>query len=182
MFKRIKIEFISLVFCFILCAELLLKQYRLEVGVSDASLTYNDLRIGAEYIALNILYLIWLRKAKLNDQQDSTIGSRVKFVQAIAPCSIFLLLAFISYPNTKTDIYTYLHSGLMILNGINPYIVPAGDFYSQVSPYFSWLQTSTYDPISQFLFVISALFTTINISLGIYIFKFLCLIFHVLNA
>jgi alpha-1,6-mannosyltransferase len=182
MFKRRKIEIFSLIFCFILCAELLFKQYRLEVGVSHASLTYNDLRIGAEYIALNILYLIWLRKAKLNDQQDSRIGYKVNFVQAIAPYSIFLLLAFISYPNTKTDIYTYLHSGLMILNGINPYIVPAGDFYSKVSPYFSWLQTSTYGPISQSLFVISALFTTINIILGIYIFKVLCLIFHVLNA
>ncbi|NEU81088.1 hypothetical protein, partial [Nostoc sp. UIC 10630] len=76
----------------------------------------------------------------------------------------------------------YIHYGLMYLNGINPFLNPASTFTSELSPFLVWKQTSTYGPISQLLFIFSAFFVAITPSLGIYIFKLICLLFHILNS
>lgn len=182
LFVKQKLAFLGLFFASILCLELLLKEYRIE-QVGDVLFTPYNLRIGAIYIALNIIYFLWLRNIiiKLKEAEPSR-SSNYKFIEILGLSSPFLLLAFLSYPNTKTDIYNYLHSGLMILSGANPYLIPAGDFASPVSSYFVWNQTSTYGPISQLFFLISALFAKTHVTLSVYVFKLFCLLFHILNG
>lgn len=169
----------------LLCIELLLKQYRFGVSGETSFAPYN-IRIGCEYVSAVIIYLLWFKQRLRTQHPEPTEPSQKQTAPAFQPILLsslsFLLLAFIAYPNTKTDIYTYLHSGLMMLDGINPYIVPAGDFPSPLSTYFDWNQTSTYGPISQFIFILSALFLRFRILLAVYIFKLFCLVFHIFNA
>jgi alpha-1,6-mannosyltransferase len=76
----------------------------------------------------------------------------------------------------------YLQYGLMALNGLNPYLTPSANFASVLSPFIFWNQTSTYGPISQIFWIISAAFVPISPILGVYIFKLICLIFHIFNS
>ncbi|HCF26444.1 MAG TPA: hypothetical protein DEV81_04365, partial [Cyanobacteria bacterium UBA11049] len=61
--------------------------------------------IIAAYIILNIIYVIWL----LTKQQEYS-----KFLSILKYAAIFLVFSFITYPYS-TDIYLYLHYGLMAL-------------------------------------------------------------------
>jgi alpha-1,6-mannosyltransferase len=105
----------------------------------------------------------------------------INFIKILKNSSLFLLIAFISYPIT-TDINLYIHYGLMNLNGVNPFINSANTFTSKLSPFLVWKQTSTYGPISQLIFMFSAAFVAIIPSLGIYVFKLICLLFHIFNS
>ncbi|WP_421659242.1 hypothetical protein [Leptothermofonsia sp. ETS-13] len=139
---------------------------------------FQYIRMGIEYLCLNIIYVIWLvLKLKKTQETDKSPS----FYSVLKFSTPFLLIAFIAYPTTA-DIYTYLHSGLMTLNGLNPYLVPAGKFDSIISPFLAWYQTSTYGPVSQVLFAIAAWFTPVSIVLGVYVFKLLCLLFHIGNS
>ncbi|WP_341525426.1 hypothetical protein WKK05_22900 [Nostoc sp. UHCC 0302] len=145
-----------------------------ERNVPDFSNSFVKLRIGIEYFGLNIIYIIWL---VINKQGQIYIN----FTKILKNTSFFLLIAFISYPVTG-DINLYVHYGLMDLNKINPFLNAANTFTSSLSPFLAWKQTSTYGPISQLFFMFSAYFTTISPSLGIYVFKLLCLVFHIINS
>ncbi len=140
----------------------------------DFSNHFDKLRVGIEYRCLIIIYIVWLiiNKDKKRD---------INFIKILKNSSFFLLIAFISYPIT-TDINLYVHYGLMNLNGVNPFINSANTFTSKLSPFLTWKQTSTYGPISQLIFMFSAAFVAITPSLGIYAFKLICLLFHVLNS
>ena len=127
--------------------------------------------IGA-YIILNIIYVIWL----LTKQQEYP-----KFVSILKYAAIFLVFSFITYPYS-TDIYLYLHYGLMALNGVNPYINAANSFNSELTPFLAWSQTSTYGPISLLFFRLSALVIPLSPVLGVYVFKLFCLLFHIFNT
>jgi alpha-1,6-mannosyltransferase len=176
--KGKKIFFAGLLLSTALCLELFNKQFQIGGWNGNVIFSSYNLRIGFLYVCLNILYVLWLIsyiRKKTFFEQEGTIN----FFNTILPSLAFIFLSFISFPNTKTDISVYLHSGLMVLNDLNPYIVPAGDFESIFSN--SWNQTSTYGPISQFLFLISSIWAKYNVLLSIYIFKTLCLVFHLLN-
>lgn len=180
--NRILLVF-AIILSFILCAELAIRAYNFNLQslanstgklLNDFSNRFDQQRTGIEYLCLNIIYIIWLiiNKHKIRD---------ITFVKILKNSSFFLLIAFISYPIT-TDVNLYIHYGLMDLNGINPYINPASTFSSQLSPFLYWKQTSTYGLISQLFFMFSAVFVAIIPSLGIYVFKLICLLFHILNA
>ncbi len=140
----------------------------------DFSNHFDKLRVGIEYRFLIIIYIVWLiiNKDKKRD---------INFIKILKNSSLFLLIAFISYPIT-TDINLYIHYGLMNLNGVNPFINSANTFTSKLSPFLVWKQTSTYGPISQLIFMFSAAFVAIIPSLGIYVFKLICLLFHIFNS
>jgi alpha-1,6-mannosyltransferase len=142
--------------------------------VNDFPNRFHRIRVAIEYRLLIIIYIIWLiiNKNKIRD---------ISFIKILKNSSFFLLIAFISYPLT-TDINLYVHYGLMDLNGINPFINAASTFTSKLSPFLVWKQTSTYGPISQLFFMFSAIFVAITPSLGIYIFKLICLLLHILNT
>jgi alpha-1,6-mannosyltransferase len=137
------------------------------------------LRMGLAYFALNLLYLLWLRR-QLQPSQTQ-VDAANSFRQLLQWSSPFLILAFLFYPTT-TDIYAYLHSGAILLHGSNPYLVPAADFTSTFSPYLVWHQTSTYGPVSHLFFVLAAHLAEINFLAGIYLFKLFCLGFHTISA
>jgi alpha-1,6-mannosyltransferase len=169
----------ALIISLILCVELFLNgfaylnaKFHPTVNSTDFDSLY--IRIGVWYLFLNIIYLVWLSQNKRCIQSPN-------FLNILKITSAFILIAFMSYP-ISTDIYLYLHYGLMDLNGINPFVNTAGSFKSQLYPLLSWSQTSTYGPISQFLFAISAYFTSISIYFGVYIFKLFCLIVHIVNG
>ncbi len=134
----------------------------------------SQIGIGGSYLALAILYLVWFsgtdRRAR-----SSTFGEILKKTAA------FWVIALIAYP-LGNDVYLYLHSGLMNLSGVNPFITRAGLFLSELSPFVDWGQTSTYGPVSQFLFTVSAAILSIHPILAIYTFKVFCLILHLLNG
>jgi len=172
---------ISIVFC----AELILKglfDYHLALQVGRSNLGTIELfqalysRLGVEYTALIVIYGIWLFRSKDDNQNQKTT-----FIQLCKPISIFLLLAFIAFPITS-DVYQYLHYGLMSLNGVNPYLNPANSFTSNLSPLLAWGQSSTYALVSQSLFMISAAFVPISILLGVYVFKLFCLLIYLLGG
>lgn len=133
---------------------------------------------GIFYVSLVVIYSVWLfskiNRSHLDVQNESFHRIAINGLP-------FLLLAFIAYPNT-TDVYSYLHSGLMFAQGVNPYIVPAEAFKSPYSPHMIWRQTSTYGPVSQVLFSFSALFTIFGTTTALYVFKLICLSFHVSSA
>jgi alpha-1,6-mannosyltransferase len=142
----------------------------------DFSNHFDKLRVGIEYRCLIIIYIVWLI---INKNKNK--NREINFIKILKHSSFFLLIAFISYPIT-TDINLYVHYGLMNLNGVNPFINSANTFTSKLSPFLTWKQTSTYGPISQLIFMFSAAFVAITPSLGIYAFKLICLLFHVLNS
>ncbi|MBD2246023.1 hypothetical protein [Nostoc sp. FACHB-888] len=140
----------------------------------DFSNHFDKLRVGIEYRFLIIIYILWLI---INKDRKRDIN----FIKILKNSSFFLLIAFITYPIT-TDVNLYIHYGLMNLNGVNPFINSANTFTSNLSPFLVWKQTSTYGPISQLIFMFSAAFVAITPSLGIYVFKLICLLFHILNS
>ena len=103
------------------------------------------------------------------------------FSSALKSASIFLLLALLAFP-LGDDIYLYLHAGLMNLSGANPFIMRAGSFTTALSPFVDWGQTSTYGPVSQLLFTLSAAVIPISPILAIYVYKSFCLGFHLFNS
>ena len=162
---------IAIVIAVIFCSELIFRGYHdfsslSKVGENNPDLGISYIRRGIEYIALNIIYIIWLIQGKQESQHSSNFSNLLK------AAAIFLIIALISYPATS-DIYLYLHYGLMDLKGINPFINTAGQFTSDLSPFLVWKQSSTYGPVSQILFMLAASFTSIKIVLGVYVFKLL---------
>jgi alpha-1,6-mannosyltransferase len=143
--------------------------------------TFPDLKtqvaIGASYLALSIVYLFWLA----NLLTSSWVHTTWSFRQILVRTSAFWLLAFIAYP-LGNDTYLYLHSGLMNLYGANPYLVRAGVFVTELSPFVDWAQTSTYGVVSQALFTFSAVFVTISPIVALYVFKLICLLLHLFNS
>jgi alpha-1,6-mannosyltransferase len=133
----------------------------------------SQLGIGFSYLALFGLYLYWLF------QKPSETSSR--FIDLLKGASLFLLLAFLAYP-LGNDLYLYLHSGLMNLSHVNPFLTRANAFISGLSPFVDWGQTSTYGPVSQTLFTLSAAVIPINPILAIYTYKLFCLGLHILNG
>jgi alpha-1,6-mannosyltransferase len=134
----------------------------------------SQIEIGGTYLALAILYLIWL----FDNSRSSTPSH---FLTLLRNAAIFLLLAFIAYP-LGNDVYLYLHAGLMNLGQANPFLVRAGVFVSELSPFVDWGQTSTYGPVSQFFFTLSAAVLSLDPILSVYSFKAICLGLHVLNG
>lgn len=136
-----------------------------------------QLGIGLSYVVLSILYLLWLSRevARVNPRPSW------RFLDLVKRTSPFLLLAFIAYP-LGNDVYIYLHSGLMNLSNVNPYLVRAAAFTTELSPYVDWGQTSTYGPVSQLLFTISAAFLVVHPFVAVYVFKVFCLALHVFNG
>ncbi|MBV8887857.1 MAG: hypothetical protein JO235_28200 [Chroococcidiopsidaceae cyanobacterium CP_BM_RX_35] len=133
----------------------------------------SQLGIGISYLALQILYLVWLqRKPSYNFSH---------FTKILGSTAVFLALALLAYP-LGDDIYLYLHFGLMNLGGVNPLIHQASSFTSQLSPFVDWGQTSTYGSLSQFLFTMSATVVPLSPILAIYLFKSFCLCLHILNG
>ncbi|MBG1267124.1 hypothetical protein [Nostoc sp. WHI] len=174
---------LAIVLSLVLCGELAIRAYSFNLDslanstgkyLRDFSNNFDKLRTVIEYLCLNIIYILWLIINK-NQQTDIT------FIKILKNSSFFLLIALISYP-ISTDVNLYVHYGLMNLNGINPFINGAGTFTSKLSAFLVWKQTSTYGPVSQLFFTFSAIFVAITPSLGIYVFKLICLLFHILNA
>jgi alpha-1,6-mannosyltransferase len=133
---------------------------------------------GILYLGLISIFSIWLLTTSTHQLGDL---QRTSFRRLVVVSSPFLLLAFLSYPSTS-DIFTYLHSGLMVLNGVNPYLVPAGSFQSPISPHLYWDQTSTYGPLSQLVFALAGAPASYSVTVAVYWFKFICLFFHLLSA
>jgi alpha-1,6-mannosyltransferase len=125
------------------------------------------------YLGTSAAYLAWLILRPPIDH--------LQFRRILRLGLPFLILAWIAYP-LSSDIYLYLQYGLMGLQGVNPYIVPASHVSTVINPFLYWLQTSTYGPVSEAFFVISALFIKISPILAVYIFKTFCLLVHVANA
>lgn len=130
------------------------------------------LRIDLAYMGLVATYVIWLfqRQEKL-----------LNFSKILRYAAVFLGVSLLTYP-PSTDIYLYLHYGLMGLSKINPYLNPADSFISNLSILLSWSQSSTYGPIAQLFFMVSSLGTRVSPLLGVYIFKLFCVLFHIINA
>jgi alpha-1,6-mannosyltransferase len=70
----------------------------------------------------------------------------------------------------------------MNLSHVNPFLVRAGSFTSELSAFVDWGQTSTYGPISQALFTLSAALVPLSPILAIYLFKTVCLALHIFNG
>ena len=133
----------------------------------------SQIAIGGSYLVLAIIYLIWFFDG--DRRPVSTFGS------ILLKTAVFWVMALIAYP-LGNDIYIYLHSGLMNLSDVNPFITRAGSFASELSPFVDWGQTSTYGPVSQFLFTISAAILSIHPIFAVYSFKVFCLALHLFNG
>ncbi|NJP10708.1 MAG: hypothetical protein HC866_15545 [Leptolyngbyaceae cyanobacterium RU_5_1] len=134
----------------------------------------SHLGISLSYVALVLLHLIWLLGSD-RTREFPHFGSIIKRV------AVFLVLAFAAYP-LGNDVYLYLHSGLMNLSDVDPFTTQAGAFVSELSPFVDWKQTSTYGPVSQFLFTVSAATIQIHPVVAVYVFKSFCLVAHLLNG
>ncbi|PZV11113.1 MAG: hypothetical protein DCF22_15195 [Leptolyngbya sp.] len=132
------------------------------------------LGISLSYLFLVLLHLIWLLGTPYSYHP-------AHFKDVLRRVVIFLLFALIAYP-LGNDIYLYLHFGLMNLSHVDPYTTPAGGFVSGLTPFVDWKQTSTYGPVSQLLFSISASAIAVHPILAIYLFKSICAIAHVFNG
>jgi alpha-1,6-mannosyltransferase len=179
-----KLAFLALIFSLIFCAQLTVmgfakfnsvETYGAAANFIDFPNHFTKIRINIPYLILNIIYLAWLLQNCWTDNKYSD------FLVILKHAAIFLIIAFVSYPYSN-DIYLYLQYGLMDLNGINPFINPAGNFTSNLSPFLHWSQTSTYGPISQLFFMIAAYTVPFSPVLGVYIFKVFCVFVHVINA
>lgn len=135
---------------------------------------HRQLGIGVSYVALQLLFLLWF----FDPRQQPAV---TRFWQVLGSTAVFLLLALIAYP-LGNDIYIYLHSGLMNLSDVNPFLTRAGAFTTELSPYVDWGQTSTYGPLSQLLFALGAAILPVHPLLAVYAFKAICLVLHVLNG
>jgi alpha-1,6-mannosyltransferase len=163
--------------------------------IAGAQQSFNDVaytqvrlsRLAASiaYVIICAVYLIWLLQPWQDSHQrgDAPFFSRqsTRFSALLRPAIPFLLLAWLAFP-LSNDIYLYLQYGLIKLLGSNPYITPAGEVTTVLSPLLDWYQTATYGPISLMLFVASALGVSIHPILGVYLFKFFCVLIYILNA
>lgn len=183
MLKRQKLLIgLAIAISVILCIELAIRGYQFHQGVLSNTISnqqsfisyFDRFRVGIEYLALNVIYLVWLLK-------NSLYGKFFRFTKILQRAALFIAFAFIGYPIT-TDIILYLHYGLMSLKGVNPFITGAGEFNTALSPFVVWGQSSTYGPVALIFFISSALLVPISLFLGIYFFKFLCVIFHIFNG
>jgi alpha-1,6-mannosyltransferase len=134
----------------------------------------SQVEIGLSYLILMVLYLLWLFSRQPRDR-DLSFGG------VLWHASLFLLLAFLAFP-LGDDIFLYLHAGLMNLGGANPFLIRAGDFTTALSPFVDWGQTSTYGPVSQLLFTLSAAVVPTSLVLAIYVYKAFCLGLHIFNG
>ncbi|MBE9009594.1 hypothetical protein IQ250_05180 [Pseudanabaenaceae cyanobacterium LEGE 13415] len=166
----------ALILSIVLAIQLTLIQLNVRGILSTASFSLLVRRrfVSLEFIALCGLYLIWLIKSR-----PQTTATR--FLDLLKPASLLLLFAWIAHPMTS-DIQLYLQYGLMSLYRVNPYLTNAVDFESVMSTFLDWTQTSTYGVVSLLIFAIPAKFVETNVFLGVYIFKLICVIFHVLNS
>ena len=130
--------------------------------------------IGLSYLVLNLLYLVWFLRTE-NRQTG------LPFARLLRTSAIFLAIAFVSYP-LGDDIYLYLHSGLMNLSSVNPFLTRAKAFTTELSPFVDWGQTSTYGPLSQLLFTGAATIVPIHPVLAVYAYKSVCVGLHSLNG
>lgn len=130
--------------------------------------------IGGIYLGLNILYLMWF----FRPQQQAAFTD---FLEPLKASGAFLAFAFLGYP-LGNDVYLYLHSGLMNLAGVNPFLNRADSFVSELFPFVDWGQTSTYGPVSQVLFSLSALLVPLHPIVAVYGFKLVCLVLHIFNG
>ncbi|MEG4806567.1 hypothetical protein QUA82_02435 [Microcoleus sp. F8-D3] len=168
----------SIIFCIAMTSMGITKYYSVLQGGDN----YNDfptsgfslirVLINGSYLIATVTYIIWLI------QKKQTSSSFLDICKYAIP---FLALALIAYPQSS-DIYMYLHYGAMSLQNINPYLNNPDTLISNVSPFFQWLQTSTYGPVSLFFFSLSALAVPISPLLAVYIFKIICVLVHTLNA
>ncbi len=177
------IAIIAIAIATVFCLETLVRGYEFYTSIVSGYKTVDDVdisnyptrfRIGSQYLILTIIYLIWLVRGEQKYQGYD-------FLDILKSTWVFLAIAFIGYPFTQ-DIYLYLQYGLMAINGLNPYTIASGDFASVLSPFIFWNQTSTYGPISQRFFIFSAAFVSVSPILGVYVFKFICLGFHIFNT
>jgi len=136
--------------------------------------TQSFLSISLIYLALGLLHFFWV----IGSDRPMPVPN---FSSILKLSSIFLLLAWIAYP-LGNDVYLYLHVGLMNLHQTDPFVTPAGVFLSPVTPFVDWKQTSTYGPISQLMFTLSAIAVPIHPVLAVYLFKTICLGTHILNG
>jgi alpha-1,6-mannosyltransferase len=132
------------------------------------------LGISISYLVLVVLHLLWLFGTPSRPPFPN-------FASLLKRSAIFLLLAFIAYP-LGNDVYLYLHFGLMNLAKVDPFLTQAGAFTSELTPFVDWKQTSTYGPVSQLLFLLSAATLRFHPLAAVYIFKSFCLVTHVLNG
>lgn len=183
MLKRQKLLIgLAIAISIILCIELAIRGYNFHNGVLSKTLgnqqsfvsNFDRFRVGIEYLALNVLYLSWML-------QNSLYGKYFRFTEILQKSSLFIVFAFIGYPIT-TDIILYLQYGLMSLKGVNPFITGAGEFNTTIFSFIVWEQSSTYGPVALIFFILSALLVPTSLFLSIYVFKLLCVIFHILNG
>ncbi|MEP0917780.1 hypothetical protein NC981_13185 [Leptolyngbya sp. DQ-M1] len=144
------------------------------VSISGFSGLVRKRLLAVEFFALCGLYLVWLIRFR-----SKTIAAN--FAELLKPASLFLAVSWLSHPVTN-DIYLYLQYGLMSLNGVNPYLTKARDFGSSLSNLVDWNYSSTYGAVSLLFFLIPAKLAEINLLLGVYGFKLICLVFHILNS
>jgi len=130
--------------------------------------------ISVTYVVLVALHFGWV----VGSERPYPFASYGRVLQA---SWVFLLLAFLAFP-LGNDVYLYLHVGLMNLHGVDPFLTPAGDFLSPLTPFVDWKQTSTYGPISQLLFTSAASLVPLHPILAVYGFKVICLFTHGLNG
>jgi len=134
----------------------------------------SHLGISWAYLGLMLVHLAWVWG------RDRSLLVPT-FAGVLRRTAVFLVLAWVAYP-LGNDIYLYLHVGLMNLSKVDPYLVPAGDFWSPLTPFVDWKQTSTYGPISQLFFTLSAATAWLHPIVAVYGFKTICLVTHVCNG
>jgi alpha-1,6-mannosyltransferase len=141
---------------------------------------------GLQYTGIIAIYIYWLLKSepensKPQNSPEPEADETQSFLALVKPVWVFFILAFVGFPVT-TDIYSYLHFGWMSWMGVNPYLTPASEFVSPMSPFLIWGQSSTYGPISKILFMVGAAFTPITVILGVYVLKAVFLLLHLTNG
>ncbi|MGG6268455.1 hypothetical protein ACQ4M3_39105 [Leptolyngbya sp. AN03gr2] len=174
--KQKNIYLAALILSIVLATQLTLTQLHVRGILSVESLLPLIRRrfITLEFIALCGLYLFWLIRYRPDK-------SASRYLELLKPASLFLIPAWIAHPLTS-DIHLYFQYGLMSLYRVNPYLTNAVDFESVMSTFLDWTQTSTYGVVSLFIFAIPAKFVETNVYLGVYIFKLICVFFHILNG
>ncbi len=182
---------LAVVLSIILAVELLANGYS-KYFLNEAGRPANYIRRGLEYTVLNVIYFAWLipsilRRRRILSIDGPNLETRKSgaadsdFGRQLRAASIFLLLALISFPVTA-DVYLYLQTGLMCLNGVNPYLHRSVDFASALIPHLSWREATHYGPIQLGVCSLLALFLPLGILPSVYILKGLCLGLHILNA
>lgn len=141
-----------------------------------AQVTLSRAITTSAYLILCAVYLFWLIQP-----QRYGLQSIDRFRSLLKPAIPFLLLAWTAYP-LSNDIYLYLQYGFMKLLGANPYLTPAGDVTTALTPLLDWSQTATYGPISLSVFAVSAAAVADHPILSVYLFKLFCAVIYVLNA